>query len=117
MAKEMIKDASNAITKEIANARSKADFGVIREDIDTLKEDARVMAQDAKTLGRHLKDEGREQLSHAEERAREALDHARERGKDGYAELTNFVRNNPGQSIAFAFVGGMLASVLFGRRG
>ena len=116
MAKEMIKDANNAVSKEVANKKSKADTGVLREDLDNLREDARVMKEDAKTLGRHLKEEGREQLSVAEQKAKQALEQAREKGKDQFADLAAFVQSNPGQSIAIAFVGGIIASMLLGGR-
>ncbi|PZQ44730.1 MAG: hypothetical protein DI551_09500 [Micavibrio aeruginosavorus] len=108
---------TNSISKEVANMKSKADISPIREDLETLKEDAKVLRDDARTLGRDLKTEGRKQLSRAEEIAMEKLEIARERGRDGIAELGNFVQANPVQSLAVAFVGGMLASLFFGRRG
>ena len=112
MSKEMIKEAGAAISKEVANAKSKADVSLIREDLNTLKEDARVMKQDAATLGRHLKEEGREQLTYAEQRAKEALEQAKEKGKDQFVELSRLVQNNPVQSIAIAFVGFIISSML-----
>lgn len=111
MAKEMMKDMNNGIVK------TKADVSVLREDLNTLKSDAQVMIDDAKVLGRDLKVEGRKQLSVAEERAREAMEQAKEKGRDQYEVMTQFVQSNPGQSLAIAFVGGIIASMLLGRRG
>ncbi len=113
MAKEMMKDVNNGLTK----AAKSADLSVIKEDFETLKQDAEVVYEDAKVLGRDLKKEGRKQLSAAEEHAREALEQAKVKGRDQYEQLSAFVQNNPGQSLAIAFVGGIIASMLLsGRR-
>lgn len=117
MAQEMMKDAKNAVAKDMAAVKAKADLSPIREDIDTIREDIRVLSADAKALGRDLKVEGRKQIDEAGVKAREAVEVAKERGRDHLAETLTFVQNNPGQSIAIAFVGGMIASLLLGRRG
>lgn len=125
MAKEIMKDV-NAGAKDMA-AAVKRDVSPIREDLETLKADARVLRDDARNLASHVKEEGSRQYARAEERARdmvedykergrEMMDEAKVRGRDGYAELASFVSNNPGQSLAIAFVGGMIASMLFGNR-
>lgn len=116
MAQEMMKDAKNSVAKEVSSIKAKAALSPIRDDLETIREDMRVLSQDAKTLGRDLKDEGRKQMDYAGERAREAMDVARERGRNQWAETMKFVQGNPGQSIAIAFVGGMVASLLLGRR-
>ena len=116
MAQEMMKDAKNAVAKEVASIKAKADLSPIREDLETIREDVRVLGADAKTLGRDLKAEGRKQMDYASEKAREAAQVAKERGRDQLADALSFVQNNPGQSIAIAFVGGMIASMLFGSR-
>ncbi|MFA5593530.1 MAG: hypothetical protein WC989_09495 [Micavibrio sp.] len=116
MAKEMVKDAANTLSREIDGAKSRANTNIIKEDLQVLKEDAEVVLQDAKVLGRDLKHEGKKQLAHAEARAKEALDGAKERSRDQFELIAEYVRNNPGQSIAMAFVGGVVASMLVGRR-
>lgn len=116
MPQEMIKDAKNAVNKEVSNAKVRLADSPISDDIDAIREDVRVLAADAKVLGRDLKSEGRKQMEYAGERAKEALETAREQGKDQLADALAFVRNNPGQSVAIAFVGGMVASLLLGRR-
>lgn len=113
----MAQDIKNAVSKEVSNIKTKAEVSPIREDLETIREDMRVLANDAKTLGRDVKVEGRKQLDQASIKAREAAEIARERGRDYLSESLTFVQNNPGQSIAFAFVGGMIASMLLGRRG
>lgn len=113
----MAQEIKNAVANTAAAIKSKADISPIRDDIETIREDVRVLGADAKVLGRDLKEEGRKQYDRAEEKAREAMDVARERGRDTLADAMNFVQNNPGQSVAFAFVGGMIASLLLGRKG
>ena len=112
----MPQDIKSAMSKEISNMKAKAEMSPIRDDLDTIREDVRVLGADAKTLGRDLRVEGRKQLDEAGTKAKEALEVARERGQDQLADALSFVRNNPGQSIAVAFVGGMIASMLFGSR-
>lgn len=99
---------SNTASKEVTNMKQ-SDISPIREDLETLKNDAKV-------LGHDLKIEGKKQLSRAEERAMEALEEARERGRDQFADITRFVQSNPGQSLAIAFVGGIIASMVLGGR-
>lgn len=99
---------SNTASKEVTNMKQ-SDISPIREDLETLKNDAKV-------LGHDLKIEGKKQLSRAEERAMEALEEARERGRDQFAEIARFVQSNPGQSLAIAFVGGIIASMVLGGR-
>ncbi len=115
MAKEMIQEASNALSKEVANMK-KSDISPIREDLETLRDDAMTLRDDAKVLGRDLKTEGKRQLNRAEEKAKEAMEVARERGQDQFAEMARFVQSNPGQSLAIAFVGGIIASMILGGR-
>ncbi len=110
--KEVMKDTANSIT----NGVKKAALSPIREDLETLREDALVLQKDTKILGQDLKEEGYKQLSKAEARAKEALEEAKIKGKESYSELASFVQNNPGQSVAIAFVGGIIASMLLGRR-
>lgn len=112
MAKEMMKDVNSST----GMVKAKADVSVLREDLNTLKSDAQVMIDDAKVLGRDLKVEGRKQLSAAEERAKEALEQAKEKGRDQFEVMSQFVQSNPGQSLAIAFVGGIIASMLLGGR-
>lgn len=113
MAKEMMKDINGS---NAAKSAKGADVSVLRDDLKALKDDAQVVLDDAKMLGRDLRTEGRKQLSVAEERAKEALEDAKVKGRDQMEVMAKFVQNNPGQSIAIAFVGGIIASMLLGGR-
>lgn len=108
----MMKDTKKEITSAV-----KSSVSPIREDLETLKDDMRTLREDAAVLSRDLQVEGKKQYDMAGERAKEALGQAKVQGKQQYAELMSFVRTNPGQSVTIAFVGGMLASLLLGRRG
>ncbi len=113
MSKEILREAKN----EITSLKKKAEVSPIREDLETIREDMRVLRDDTATLGQNLKVEGKKHLSAAGEQARQHMDTAKDKGQEYYGEMVSFVRNNPGQSVAFAFVGGMIASLLLGRRG
>lgn len=106
MSKEMLKNAGNTVAKDVANLKANNDIGAIREDLQNLKEDAA-------SLVRHTKESGQEQFAMAEEKAKKALKSAKATGRDYYADVENYVQTNPGQSLAFAFVGGILASMMF----
>ncbi len=116
MAKEMMGKAENAVSREVTSLKSRAGANAIREDIQALRNDADMLMEDAKTLGRDLHAEGKVYLTEAEKRAREKLEAAKEHGRDKYDAMTDYIRGNPGQSVALAFVGGVIASMLLGRR-
>ena len=117
MAKEMMKPNDNtASIKEIDTMKTKVDVNAIRDDLELLRDDAKSAREHAYLLAKDVKAEGRRQLTKAEERAIEAYENARERGQGQYEELTSYIQENPGQSLAIAFVGGILASMLLRRR-
>ncbi len=103
MSKENLRTAVN---KEVANLKSNGDVSAIREDLSALKEDAA-------NLIRHSKESGKEQIALAEEKAKKAYKEAKATGRDYFSEVETYVQQNPGQSLAAAFVGGILASMLF----
>lgn len=121
MAKEVMKDAMNSNAKEVSMIKSKGDFNPIREDLATLQNDAReaarTLSDDARVLAKDMKTEGRKYYEQGKEQLSGSMEYAKERGRNQYAELISMVRENPGQSLAVAFVGGMLASMLFSRKG
>lgn len=102
MSKETIRSA----TKEVANLKATNDVSAIREDLQALKEDA-------SNLVRHTKESAQEHLAYAEEKSKRVLKDVKATGKDYFADVENYVQQNPGQSLAAAFVGGILASMLF----
>lgn len=97
------------VSKEIANSKIQNDAGNIREDLQALKDDAA-------SLLRHSKETGKEQLQQAEQKAKKIYKNAKETGRDYFAEVEGYVQENPGQSLAVAFIGGVIASMLFKAR-
>jgi ElaB/YqjD/DUF883 family membrane-anchored ribosome-binding protein len=116
MAKEAIKEAQHNIAQDVADMRASEGSNAIKNDLKTLKEDAEGMVRDTKTLSRDLSAEGKRQMEQAEEKAKEALQAAKVKGKDNLAHMLQYVQTNPGQSIAMAFIGGVVASMILGRR-
>lgn len=92
--------------KEVANIKVNHDMGNIREDLQNLKDDAA-------SLIRHSKESGKEQIALAEKKAKKMYTEAKETGRDYMADVETYVQKNPGQSLAVAFIGGVLASMLF----
>lgn len=95
--------------KEVANLKANSDVSAIREDLSALKEDAA-------NLIRHSKESGKEQIAIAEQKAKKLYKDAKTTGRDYFAEVETYVQQNPGQSLAVAFIGGVLASMLFKSR-
>lgn len=95
--------------KEIANVKVNNDMGNIRDDLQNLKEDAA-------SLLRHSKESSKEQIALAEEKAKKLYKGAKETGRDYMSEVETYVQKNPGQSLAVAFIGGVVASMLFRSR-
>ena len=112
MAKEVLKEAGNAVS----SMKSKLDSSQVREDYETLKDDARIVVEDARVLGQSLKAEGHKQWEVAEEKAKQGLHSAKEVGHEKLKALESYVGQNPGQALAIAFIGGVLASLIFGSR-
>ena len=107
MSKENLRSTT---AKEVANLKTNGDFSNIREDLSALKDDAT-------NLLRHSKESGKEQIAIAEEKAKKLYKDAKSTSRDYFAEVETYVQQNPGQSLAAAFIGGILASMLFkGRR-
>jgi ElaB/YqjD/DUF883 family membrane-anchored ribosome-binding protein len=95
--------------KEVSKIKANGDVGNIREDLQNLKEDAA-------SLLRHSKETGKEQFVQVEEKAKKIYKEAKETGRDYFSEVESYVQKNPGQSLAVAFIGGVLASMLFKHR-
>ena len=96
-------------TKEVANLKAQSDVNAIKEDLSALRDDAA-------RLIRHSKESGKEQIAVAEEKAKKFYAQGKTAARDYYGEVETYVRTNPGQSLAVAFIGGVVASMLFGRR-
>lgn len=108
----MANETVRTINKEVAKVKAQNDLGNIRDDLSTMKEH---LVEDTSNLIRHSKEAGKEQIAIAEEKAKKAYETTRETSREYYSEIESYVRSNPGQSLAFAFAGGILASLLLKR--
>ena len=86
-----------------------AQMSVIRQDLKTLQKDARELKDDALEIGT-------EQARKASAYAREQLQEAKKQASVSFEKTEAFVKENPGQSVAIAFLAGALASLILGRR-
>lgn len=107
---DTIKEQQSAATKDVAQFKTRQDRAQIKEDLDTLK-------KDAAHLLHHTKEAGEEHLAIAGEKAKKAVKKAKSAGKDYYGEAEDYVRDNPGQAMVMAFLGGVVLSALLRGRG
>lgn len=82
----------------------------IREDLDSLKSNVVELTQ-------HIKKNGSTQASNLRERANDTIHDLQERSQEQVQKVEKQVRQKPGQSLAIAFAGGLLTSLLLRRRG
>lgn len=86
------------------------------EEIDDIKKDISSLKSNAVSLTHHLADDGKEKLQEAGGQLKSFLSACKKDGAKYYHEAEDKVRENPGQSIALAFAGGLLLSALLKRR-
>lgn len=82
-------------------------------EVDNIKEDARSLKENTKELAQHVYADGKEAVSEASGFASRKLSSLRETSKEELLRAEDFVRANPGRSVAYAFLGGIIASLLF----
>lgn len=85
-------------------------------EIDDIKKDIDSLKSNTVALTSHLADDGKEKLHEAGGQLRTFLSACKKDGAKYYHEAEDKVRQNPGQSIALAFAGGLLLSALLKRR-
>ena len=86
-----------------------AQISVLRQDLKALKNDAMDLKSDVIQVGS-------DQARKASAAAREQLSEAKKQASATYEKSEAFVKENPGQSVAIAFLAGALVSLVFGRR-
>lgn len=89
-----------------------AEIGAIKNDTQTLKDDMETLKKDAKVLIDHAVSDGREVLKDATSQATEKLETAKDTGRVQMKKAEEYVRSNPTQSLAYAFIGGVILSLL-----
>lgn len=98
-----LENVANSLTPDSAQ------LSVLRQDLNTLAKDAKDFKDDAVQIGS-------EQARKAAAAAREQLQEAKQQASATFEKSEAFVRENPGQSVAIAFLAGALASLILGRR-
>lgn len=81
----------------------------LRNDLDTIK-------QDVSTLAQHALEAGSKNAALLRDEATERFDDLKDAGRKNLARVEKRIREKPGQSLAIAFAGGVLLSLLFGRK-
>lgn len=82
----------------------------IREDLDSLK-------TNVVGLTKHVQEDGYKQAEELSTHAKKRMAKLQAQGHQQVERLEGHVRAKPAQSVAIAFAGGFLASMLLSRRG
>jgi len=85
-------------------------------EVDDIKQDLKSLKTHASELGSHVKADGQERVNQMADRANEKLHNLKDTGREQIKTLEGYIQENPVQSIAYAFLGGLAASLLLGRR-
>lgn len=87
-----------------------------RQEIENIKADVNSIKSNVVGLAHDLAESGLKQVDELEEKAKVAYTKMRAQGERKFHDLEKLVQEKPGQSLAIAFVGGIIASYLLGRR-
>lgn len=96
-------------------------------EVEDIKQDLKSLKTHAGELTEHVKAEGRakvermasranEEMHHLKDRANEEMHHMKDVGREKLRTMESYVQENPVQSLVYAFLGGLAASFLLGRR-
>jgi ElaB/YqjD/DUF883 family membrane-anchored ribosome-binding protein len=81
----------------------------IRHDLESLK-------NNVVELTRHVQQHGAKRATDVSKKARQSLSDLQRRGKAEMNKIEKKVKEKPGQSLAVAFVAGLITSILLGRK-
>lgn len=85
-------------------------------ELNDIREDLGALKKDTVNLARHVRDDALDQTEALKQHAAEQVGKFVESGKDGLARLEDTARARPLQTVAIAFLAGMVLSVIAGRR-
>lgn len=85
-------------------------------EIQDIKQDLTSLKNNAVELGRHVGADTEEQAVALTQTAAQTLEQLKKSGRQQMKDLESRVKAKPGQSLAIAFVVGIAASYLLGRR-
>lgn len=105
----MINQKPDTYTKDGLKANLREDTQEIKKDIESLKGNIVGLAHKAI-------DSGADSVADVREKAGAQMDRLRAAGAEGMKKAEERVREKPGQSIAVAFIAGILINAIFGRK-
>lgn len=85
-------------------------------EIENIEEDFSVLKKDAVELARHVKADGAQKISEASGQARSIYESLKTQGVRELRKAEELAKEKPAQALALAFAGGIIASLLLGRR-
>ena len=85
-------------------------------EIQDIKQDLTSLKNNTMELGRHVGADTEEQAIALSQTAAQAIEQFKKSGRKQMKELESRVKAKPGQSLAIAFVVGIAASYILGRR-
>ena len=98
----------------------KSDVADISKDatasMDKISSDLRTLKSDVADLGRQATQEGKKRLNEKASQVQDRVSDLKALGEKEFSGLKSYVSENPGQSVAYAFAAGLIASFLLGRR-
>lgn len=86
-------------------------------EIDEIREDLNSLKDNVIELTKHVQEDGIHRAEEASVIAKKKLAEIQANGEQGLKKMEGHVREKPAQSLAIAFAGGLLASLLLRRRG
>ncbi len=100
-------NSNNATVKKAAKAVS---------SIDNIKKDIYTLKADVVELGRTVQSEGLKKIEEATSELQDKIDNLKREGSDELDKLQEYVKSNPSQSVAAAFLAGAVLTFLLSRR-
>ncbi len=85
-------------------------------EIDHIKEDINSLKTNVVELTKHLKKDAQYETANLKDKATDQIEHIKEIGQSKFTDLENQIKDKPSQSVALAFVSGLLLSMLMKKR-
>jgi ElaB/YqjD/DUF883 family membrane-anchored ribosome-binding protein len=101
---------NNSVSDTAENLAAKATRNY--PEIDDIKRDAVALKNSTRALAEHAVADSKEALSTCGDKAAEKLESVKGQSKVQLARAEEYVRTKPAQSIAAAFLGGLVVSLL-----
>ena len=119
--KEFSSKPNNTYSNELSAIKStysdvRADVAAEYPEINDIRADLNSLKDNVLELSRHVKKNSSHHLEDAKHYAEDQIDKVKRAGADALHKVEARAVENPGQTIAIAFVAGLAASFFLGRR-